>query len=153
MANNLSLKSIFAKHPASKALVVLAIVAAAVVGLQYLKNSGRLGGEKSSASCYGYNCVPSVIVSGRLATIRYPGSPISGALNIQPGQAIELAWQGINVDSCEADWAKFTGPYYPPTFYGTVPASREFTVTCTSSKGVRAVGNLRVNVLRTNSGK
>lgn len=145
MENNTS-NNVFAKYPALKAVGGVALVAVLFLGVQSLRDSGRLGGNQSDASCYGYNCQPSISLGGRVVTSGYKSGPFSyGTLNIRSGEIIELTWNGVNVDRCSADWTQFAGTQMPPTVYGRVNKSKNFEVTCFKGNH-RYKTNLKVKV-------
>lgn len=149
MENNTNSKNIFAKYPALKPIAGVALIAVLFLGVQSIR--GRLSNQYSDASCYGYQCQPSVSIGGRVVTKGYNNGEFSyGTLNVKRGSTIELTWFGANVDSCSADWSKFTGTYMGPTVFGAITANQDFTVNCftngSSKKGVRA--NLSVHIVK-----
>lgn len=128
MENN---TSVLAKYPVLKIVIAIAALLALYFAVTALRNSGRLGGNQSDASCYGYNCQPSISLGGRVVTTGYrPGSFSYGTLNIRSGEIVELTWSGVNVDRCAADWTQFTGTEMIPTVYGRVNKTKKFEVTC-----------------------
>lgn len=152
MENNTENANVFTKYPALKMVAGVAVVVALFLGVQELRDSGRLSGVFSDASCYGYNCQPFVVLGGRAVTGGYQPNPISyGTLTVRSGTPIELTWSGSDVDRCKADWTRYTGTYLAPTVVsGAVTRSQVFEVTC--FKGRQKVkSNLRVRVLRPNA--
>lgn len=143
MANNTN-GNIFAKYPALKAVAGVAAIVALFIGVQNFRDKGL----QSDASCYGYNCQPSIILGGRAVSTGYGSNPFSyGTLNVRSGSTIELTWSGANVDRCQADWTSFAGTYMQPTVYGRVNRNQNFEVTC--FKGRQKVKtNLLVKVSR-----
>ncbi len=151
MENNTNSTNIFEKYPALKALGGIALIAVLFVGVQALRDAGRLGGQRSQAGCYGYNCQPTLVVGGRAITGGYGGPFSYGTLSIRAGSPIELTWYATNVDYCRADWTQFTGTYMPPTYYGPVRRSQKFPVTCYTN-GRAITGGLFVNAITVSSG-
>ena len=125
---------IFAKHPALKVVGGIAAFALIVGGAMGIREAlgPNLDLTGSSASCYGYNCSSSVLLSGRVVNKGYGSQPFSsGVLRVAQGSVIELTWSGSNVDRCTADWTRFKGTYMPPTQYqGRFIRPQEMTVTC-----------------------
>ncbi|QQS22928.1 hypothetical protein IPM19_04940 [bacterium] len=143
---------VFQNHSGLKTLAGVAGIAVFLLAAIALRNNyldGRLQGTGADASCYGYNCQPSVIIGGRGYTGNYNSNPFSyGTLTVYRGQPIELTWYGTNVDRCSAKWTGFEGTYYPPTVYeARITTQQNFSVTCSNGRN-KVTSNLVVQVGR-----